>query len=163
VDYLVDLMWAGLNNVASVNRKHGIHLAVTMTDPTENVLGPYGMELRRQCVRLAFPMESAAASRAFLEVGRDEGYPRGSVGLPVGQFIAAFSGRVALAATFHPSPEDIRATPRPGCRASAPSVCPMAWPPPCLAAVRQMRRLKASFAPCRRRLRPATSPRRWSG
>ena len=108
VDYLVDLMWAGLNNVASVNRKHGIHLAVTMTDPTESVLGPYGMELRRQCVRLAFPMESAAASRAFLEVGRDEGYPRGSVGLPVGQFIAAFSGRVALAATFHPSPEDIR-------------------------------------------------------
>ena len=107
VDYLVDLMWAGLNNVASVNRKHGIHLAVTMTDPTENVLGSYGMELRRQCVRLAFPMESAAASRAFLEVGRDEGYPRGSVGLPVGQFIAAFSGRIVQAATFYPSPEDI--------------------------------------------------------
>lgn len=107
VDYLVDLMWAGLNNVASVNRKHGIHLAVTMTDPTENVLGAYGMELRRQCVRLAFPMESAAASRAFLEVGKDEGYPRGSVGLPVGQFIAAFSGRIVQASTFHPSGADV--------------------------------------------------------
>ena len=107
VDYLVDLMWAGLTNVASVNRKHGIHLAVTMTDPTENVLGPYGMELRRQCVRLAFPMESAAASRAFLEVGKDEGYPRGSVGLPVGQFIAAFAGQIVQAATFHPTPGDV--------------------------------------------------------
>ena len=107
VDYLVDLMWAGLNNIASVNRKHGIHLAVTMTDPTESVLGAYGMELRRQCVRLAFPMESAAASRAFLEVGKDEGYPRGSVGLPVGQFIAAFAGQIVQAATFHPSPGDV--------------------------------------------------------
>jgi len=107
VDYLVDLMWAGLNNIASVNRKHGIHLAVTMTDPTESVLGAYGMELRRQCVRLAFPMESAAASRAFLEVGKDEGYPRGSVGLPVGQFIAAFAGQIVQAATFHPSAGDV--------------------------------------------------------
>ncbi|MBK7180426.1 MAG: hypothetical protein IPH82_25105 [Chloroflexi bacterium] len=107
VDYLVDLMWAGLNNVASVNRKHGIHLAVTMTDPTESVLGPYGMELRRQCVRLGFPMESAAASRAFLEVGKDDGFPRGSVGLPVGQFIAAFSGQIVQAATFHPTPGDV--------------------------------------------------------
>jgi hypothetical protein len=108
ISYLVASMWAGLNNVARVCRKHGIHLAVTMTDPTSRGLGDAGMALRRQCLALAFPMRTAAASRAFVEVERGDGFNRGSVGLGTGQFLVNMNGNIYHVAGYNPSPQDLR-------------------------------------------------------
>lgn len=107
IGYLVASMWAGLNNVARVCRKHGIHLAVTMTDPTSRGLGDAGMALRRQCLALAFPMRTAAASRAFVEVERGDGFNRGSVGLGTGQFLVNMNGTIHHVAGYNPSPQDL--------------------------------------------------------
>lgn len=106
-DYLVGLVWSGLNQVASVNRKHAIHIVATLTDPTRSQLGDAGMAFRGQCAALAFRMKNSGASREFLNVDSSDGFPRGSVGLPTGQFIASVDGVVARCAAFYPSPTDI--------------------------------------------------------
>ena len=109
LDYIASLVWSGLNGIASVSRKHAIHIVATLTDPTEKQLGADGMHLRSQSAAIAFKMKSAAASRTFLNVdGRHDGFPKGSAGLPTGQFIASIDGQIEKCVAFHPTPNDAR-------------------------------------------------------
>jgi hypothetical protein len=42
-----------------------------------------------------------------LNVDSRDNFPRGSVGLPTGQFIASIDGEIAKCAAFYPSPQDV--------------------------------------------------------
>lgn len=106
-DRTIGLIWSGLNQIASMYGKHGIHIAATLTDPTASLIGDVGMAFRRQCAALAFKMQSASSSREFLNVDSRDNFPRGSVGLPTGQFIASIDGEVSKCAAFYPSPQDV--------------------------------------------------------
>ena len=100
-------MWLSLLNLTQEARKFGIYVAVTVTDPTADALGKYGMVVRRQMGRIALSMGNAAASRQFIEVGKDEGWPRGTVGLPMGQFLGRVRGPLDHGVGFRPSPEQM--------------------------------------------------------
>jgi hypothetical protein len=106
-DRTIGLIWSGLNQIASMYGKHGIHIAATLTDPTAGLIGDVGMAFRRQCAAMAFKMQSAPSSREFLNVDSRDNFPRGSVGLPTGQFIASINGDVVKCAAFYPSPQDV--------------------------------------------------------
>ena len=106
-DRMVGLVWSGLNQISSMYGKHGIHIAATLTDPTASLIGDVGMAFRRQCAAMAFKMQSASSSREFLNVDSRDNFPRGSVGLPTGQFIASINGDVVKCAAFYPSPQDV--------------------------------------------------------
>lgn len=101
-------MWLSLLNLTQEARKFGIYVTVTVTDPTTDALGKYGMVVRRQMGRIALSMGNAAASRQFIEVGKDEGWARGSVGMPMGQFLSRVRGPLEHGVGFRPSPEQMR-------------------------------------------------------
>ncbi|MBP6802512.1 MAG: hypothetical protein KA362_00235 [Chloroflexi bacterium] len=107
VDHMVYLMWASANKIASKSRKLGIHLLLSLTDPTAQLLGKEGMALRRQSLAVAFRMGTGAGSRAFLDTSRDN-YPQGSVGLPTGQFLANMDGEIRRCVSFYPSANDVQ-------------------------------------------------------
>ncbi len=110
VDHMVYTLWSAAGTLASKSRKHGIHLLLTLTDPTADLLGKDGMMLRRQSVAIGFRMNSADGSRKFVGVdGRNDGYPQGTVGLPTGQFLVNMDGVVHRCVSFYPSPADIQA------------------------------------------------------
>ncbi|MBK8989755.1 MAG: hypothetical protein IPM39_27465 [Chloroflexi bacterium] len=108
IDHRVYRLWYAANRIASKNRKHGIHLLLSLTDPTGALLGDYGMALRRQCLAIAFRMRIADGSRKFLGVSSRDGYPQGSVGLPTGQYLANLGGEIHRCVSFFPSSADIR-------------------------------------------------------
>jgi hypothetical protein len=103
------IMWLRLINITNEARKYGIFLAVSMTDPTKDAAGEHGMRLRRQMATIGFRMNSAAASRTFLDVGKQDGYASGSVGLPNGRFIYNINGRTGEAVGFYPGRGDVGA------------------------------------------------------
>jgi hypothetical protein len=106
VTHMVYTMWAAANKLASKSRKHGIHLLLSLTDPTKDLLGAEGMALRRQSLAVAFRMGTGAGSRAFLDTSHGE-YPAGSVGLPAGQFLVNVDGQISRCVSFFPSDQDI--------------------------------------------------------
>jgi len=108
IDHRVYRLWYAANRIASKNRKHGIHLLLSLTDPTGALLGDYGMALRRQCLAIAFRMRIADGSRKFLGVSSRDGYPQGSVGLPTGQYLANLGSEIHRCVSFFPSSADIR-------------------------------------------------------
>jgi hypothetical protein len=108
IDHQVYRMWYAANRIASKNRKHGIHLLLSLTDPTAELLGKYGMALRRQSLAVGFRMRTAEGSRTFLGVNSRDGYPQGSVGLPTGQYLANVGGEIHRCVSFFPSSSDIR-------------------------------------------------------
>ncbi len=108
IDHRVYRLWYAANRIAAKNRKHGIHLLLSLTDPTGALLGDYGMALRRQCLAIAFRMRIADGSRKFLGVSSRDGYPQGSVGLPTGQYLANLGGEIHRCVSFFPSSADIR-------------------------------------------------------
>lgn len=106
VTHMVYTMWASANKLASKSRKHGVHLLLSLTDPTKDLLGAEGMALRRQSLAVAFRMGTGAGSRAFLDTSHGE-YPTGSVGLPAGQFLVNVDGQISRCVSFFPSDQDI--------------------------------------------------------
>lgn len=106
VDHMVYTMWAAANKLASKSRKHGVHLLMTLTDPTAKLLGSEGMALRRQSLAVAFRMGTSAGSRSFLDTSQGD-YPQGSVGLPTGQFLANVDGQIHRCVSFFPADADI--------------------------------------------------------
>ena len=104
---LAKRMWQALIDVTSEARKFGMYMALTMTDPTSRELGPQGMTVRGQMARMILPMNEEAASRTILGNARD--FPHGTVGLPVGQFVATVTGRAQHGVGFFPSPTDVQA------------------------------------------------------
>ncbi|MBK8128049.1 MAG: hypothetical protein IPK53_03605 [bacterium] len=107
IDHMVYQMWSAANKLASKSRKHGIHLLMTLTDPTERLLGKEGMSLRRHSLAVAFRMGTSGGSRAFLDTSRGD-YPQGSVGLPTGQFLVNLDGQINRCVSFYPSRLDIQ-------------------------------------------------------
>lgn len=107
VDHMVYTMWAAANKLASKSRKHGVHLLMTLTDPTAKLLGREGMALRRQSLAVAFRMGTSAGSRAFLDTSHGD-YPQGSVGLPTGQFLVNADGQIHRCVSFFPADADIQ-------------------------------------------------------
>jgi hypothetical protein len=105
--YQVTVMWLRLITLTNEGRKAGIYLALTMTDPTREAIGERGMRLRRQMATIGFRMNSAASSRAFLDVSRADGLASGSVGLANGRFVYNISGEVGTAIGFYPDPADL--------------------------------------------------------
>jgi hypothetical protein len=99
-------MWRALIKITNEARKFGMYIGLTMTDPTARALGNYGMTVRSQMARMIMTMHEEAASRAVLGNARD--FPYGTVGLPVGQFIATVGGRAQHGVGFHPSPADVQ-------------------------------------------------------
>jgi hypothetical protein len=100
-------MWSALIKITNEARKFGMYVALTMTDPTARALGKSGMTVRSQMARMVLTMNEEAASRAVLGNARD--FPYGTVGLPVGQFIATVGGRAQHGVGFYPSPADVQA------------------------------------------------------
>lgn len=107
VDHTVYTMWAAANKLASKSRKHGVHLLMTLTDPTAKLLGQPGMALRRQSLAVAFRMGTSGGSRAFLDTSHGD-YPQGSVGLPTGQFLVNVDGQIHRCVSFFPADADIQ-------------------------------------------------------
>jgi hypothetical protein len=105
--YQVTVMWLRLITLTNEGRKYGIYLALTMTDPTRDAIGEHGMRLRRQMATIGFRMNSAASSRAFLDVSRADGLASGSVGLPNGRFVYNISGEVGTAIGFYPDQSEL--------------------------------------------------------
>jgi hypothetical protein len=100
-------MWNALIQITNEARKFGMYVGLTMTDPTGRNLGKTGMTVRSQMARMVLTMNEEAASRAILGNARD--FPYGTVGLPIGQFIATVGGRAQRGVGFHPSPTDVKA------------------------------------------------------
>jgi hypothetical protein len=95
-------LWAQMLYLISQGRKYGILVVATLTDPTKDVLGRIGMAVRRQCGRVAFNMQSAAASRSFLEDSSES-----TQNLGYGRFLYNLGGRTGEAIAFHPSANDL--------------------------------------------------------
>jgi hypothetical protein len=105
--YQVTVMWLRLITLTNEGRKYGIYLALTMTDPTREAIGEHGMRLRRQMATIGFRMNSAASSRAFLDVSRADGLASGSVGLPNGRFVYNINGQTGTAIGFYPDQREL--------------------------------------------------------
>ena len=106
--YQAAVLWLRLVNLTNEGRKYGIYLAVTMTDPTRDAIGDYGMRLRRQMATIGFRMNSAASSRSFLDVSNADGLASGSVGLSNGRFVYNINGEIGTAIGFFPDRAELR-------------------------------------------------------
>jgi len=106
VTFTVGKLWTATLKLAQKARKHGIHLVITVADPTKDSLGDEGMALRRQALPVGYRM-SEDAGRKFLGLSRGE-YPRGTVGFPSGQFLVNMDGEIKRAVSFYPSVSDIQ-------------------------------------------------------
>ena len=105
----INLIWTHIANLVGLSGKHGIMMILTMTDPTRGSIGKAGMKVINQMAVIAHGMRSAAASRSILgDVGGNDGFPKGSAGLPVGQFVINAGGNVRKGVSFHPSQDEIR-------------------------------------------------------
>jgi hypothetical protein len=107
LDHMLTTFWFCWRRIASQSRKYGIYMACTLTDATRDAIGRDGLVLARQMARIAFRMNSSAASRSFLGVDGNDGFPRGSAGLENGRFIYNIGGRVGEGVAFHPTPDDV--------------------------------------------------------
>lgn len=103
---LDDHFWLQLLRVTSRARKYGIFLGLTMTEPTQRLLGDDGMTVRGQMSRLGFHMDNAAASFSILD--RPRNFPNGSTGLPMGQFVASVNGQTTQTIAFRPSKSQVK-------------------------------------------------------
>jgi hypothetical protein len=100
-------MWYSLIDLTNEARKFGVYITLTVTDPTARALGDAGMQLRDQMGRVALSMGNAAASRVFLDAEKDDGWPKGSLGLPQGQFLGRVRHTLDHGVGFYPTKQQM--------------------------------------------------------
>lgn len=91
-------LWRGARMVAAEGRKAGVHLALSLQDPTHKSID---LRIRRNCVPIAFRVRDDAASRVVLGKG-------GAENLPDRQFFALLNGaNMVRGVAFAPGDQEI--------------------------------------------------------
>lgn len=99
-------MYGALIALTAEGRKFGLFVVLTTVDPTGRAGGNDWLTIRGQTAPIVFRMNNEAASRTIL--GGNADWPRGTVGLPTGQFVALIEGQARHGAGFYPSAEQAR-------------------------------------------------------
>jgi len=103
-----DKIWSHIKNIVGLAGKFGVIMVLTMTDPTKDSIGKYGMKVRNQMAVIAYRMNSAAASRVILNIEKGADFVNGSAKFPVGQFLITVGGETRKGVGFDPLPEQVR-------------------------------------------------------
>lgn len=101
-------MWRVLKKLTSEGAKYGLLFVASFTDPSSKNLGAYGMRVLSQMTRVAFGMNNGNLSNSYLSLESGSDFPRGSAGLPPGEFLINLNGAVRHGRGFYPKEDDIQ-------------------------------------------------------
>jgi hypothetical protein len=136
-------MWRVLKKLTSEGAKYGLLFVASFTDPRKGNLGPYGMRVLSQMTRVAFGMNNGSLSQSYLALEAGSDFPRGSAGLPPGEFLIKVQGVVRHGRGFYPKAHDIKGL------YTAVRVSPTKLPDTVLSAIRSAGRREADWGDTR--------------